>query len=101
MNTGGALTDAVAYFSVGLAYLAAAVFMLGLLRRLYVFVRAPVPLKITLEGGEILVRQVPVEHWLSGATKAEVTVPGRAIRVDIDPDFTFPDVDRSNNVWPR
>lgn len=51
METGNLLTDAFAYFFVILAYTAAAVFVLGLLRRLYVFLRAPVPLKITLTPG--------------------------------------------------
>ncbi len=51
MATGNLTTDAVAYFFVGLGYLAAGVFLLGLLRRLYVFLRAPVPLKITLTPG--------------------------------------------------
>jgi len=51
MDTGGILTNFIAYFFVGLAYAAAAVFVLGLLRRLYVFLRSPVPLKITLTPG--------------------------------------------------
>ena len=48
MNTGGTLTDLIATFFVGLSYLATAVFLLGLLWRLYVFLRAPVPYNVTL-----------------------------------------------------
>jgi hypothetical protein len=66
---------------------------------------APMPtrLVITREGGQTERREVPVETWLSGARTATVTLPagGAAVtRVEIDPEQWFPDVDRSNNVWP-
>jgi hypothetical protein len=64
---------------------------------------APMPtrLAITLENGELLRREVPVTHWLTGARRAEITVQGAAVRVAIDPDGAFPDTDRTNNVWER
>lgn len=63
----------------------------------------PVELVITLEGGETREVVVPVDVWLAGArrTTTTVTVPGRVTSVEIDPDLTFPDVDRSDNVWRR
>ena len=47
-----------------------------------------------------LLRTVPVERWLRGATEATVTVPAGSpvVRVEIDPDHGYPDVDRANNV---
>ena len=63
----------------------------------------PVRLTITREDGEVVDREVPVEHWLAGATTAEVTVSDGAavVRVEIDAEWAFPDVDRRNNVWER
>ncbi len=63
----------------------------------------PARVTITLEGGETLAREVPVDHWLSGATSAEITVPGGSIvvRVEIDAQGVFPDINRENNIWQR
>ncbi|HEY0036649.1 MAG TPA: M1 family metallopeptidase [Longimicrobium sp.] len=67
---------------------------------------APMParLLITRQNGSTERREVPVETWLSGARTARVTVPAAGspvVRVEIDPTMSFPDVDRSNNVWTR
>jgi hypothetical protein len=66
---------------------------------------APLPARVViwLADGSILVREVPVDHWLDGHRTAEIALPsGSAIdRVAIDPDEQFPDADRSNNVWTR
>ncbi len=61
----------------------------------------PVRLAITLENGEVMRREVPVDRWLSGAWTAEVAVRTDqvVIRVEIDPELAFPDVNRQNNVW--
>jgi hypothetical protein len=63
----------------------------------------PARLTITLEDGRTLQEEVPVEHWLAGARRAIVTIPaGRTVRsVEIDAAGAFPDVDRTNNRWPR
>jgi aminopeptidase N len=66
--------------------------------------RAFMPTRVAIEtsDGETLEREVPVSHWLTGATSAEIKVPasaGTVTRVVIDPDGLFPDVDRTNNVW--
>jgi hypothetical protein len=65
------------------------------------WVPMPARLTITLETGEIIEREVPVEHWLSGETRAEVSVANGSpvVRVEIDAGYLFPDVDRENNVW--
>jgi hypothetical protein len=45
---------------------------------------------------------MPVEPWLQGARRQSVRVAGRVIRVEIDPELKFPDIERANNVWsPR
>lgn len=66
---------------------------------------APMParLAITLENGQVLRREIPVEHWLGGARSAELRVPASpaVVRVEIDPERVFPDIDRANNVWRR
>jgi hypothetical protein len=61
----------------------------------------PTPVQITLENGERLFREIPVENWLAGARTGSITVSTRSpvVRVEIDPMQHFPDVDRDNNVW--
>jgi hypothetical protein len=63
----------------------------------------PARLTVTLANGEVLFREVPVDHWLEGNTTAEVEVPGDSpvVKVEIDADGHFPDVDRDNNLWER
>ncbi|HEX8691739.1 MAG TPA: M1 family metallopeptidase [Longimicrobium sp.] len=67
---------------------------------------APMParLLVTRADGRTERREVPVETWLAGARTATVTLPAGAspvVRVEIDPEMYFPDVDRANNVWTR
>ncbi len=63
----------------------------------------PVHLTITLANGETVRQVVPVDEWLAGKRRAQVVVqtPSPAVRVEIDPERAFPDVDRRNNVWAR
>jgi len=65
------------------------------------WVPMPARLAITLADGSVLRREVPVETWLSGATDAEVVLEtdSPVVKVEIDPELAFPDVDRGNNVW--
>ncbi|HUE77229.1 MAG TPA: M1 family metallopeptidase [Longimicrobiales bacterium] len=65
------------------------------------WVPMPVVLQVTREGGEVVNRTIPVDQWLEGAATTTVTLPAGAvvIRVEIDPEEHFPDVDRSDNVW--
>ncbi len=63
----------------------------------------PVRILITRENGDVDRREVPVDVWLAGARRTAITVPPGAevVRVEIDADQAFPDVDRENNVWTR
>jgi hypothetical protein len=66
---------------------------------------APMPARVTIRraDGASEEREVPVETWLGGATRAEITVPpgGAVVEVEIDSRNAFPDIDRSNNRWTR
>jgi hypothetical protein len=63
----------------------------------------PVHLAVTREDGSVERLVVPVDVWLAGArtAMAEVASSPRVVRIEIDPDLHFADVDRTNNVWPR
>ena len=63
----------------------------------------PAVIRVTRSDGEQTDIVVPVEEWLTGASSVVVTVPAgaRITRVEIDPDYLFPDIDRSNNTWTR
>ena len=63
----------------------------------------PVPLAIQRADGSTTRRTVPVDVWLDGETRHEITVPADppVVRVEIDPEDHFPDLDRSNQVWRR
>ena len=67
---------------------------------------APFPLtvRITTANGTVLDRTVPVEYWLEGHLEMLFEVPaaaGPVRRVEVDPLGVVPDIDRSNNFWPR
>ncbi|HUP87746.1 MAG TPA: M1 family metallopeptidase [Longimicrobiales bacterium] len=63
-------------------------------------VAMPVLLTITRDGGEVVQRVIQVDAWLNGATSTTVTIPGgKVVRVEIDIGRSFPDVNRTNNVW--
>ena len=63
----------------------------------------PARLTITFDNGEVVRREIPVETWLSGATRATLTLPpGESVRrVEIDAEFHFPDINHGNNVWTK
>jgi hypothetical protein len=65
--------------------------------------RAPMPIRLNLTrtDGTTTRRTLPVKPWLNDADTVRVRVPSspRLRRVEIDPEATFPDVDRSNQVW--
>jgi hypothetical protein len=64
---------------------------------------APMPatVRITRADGKAQEYSVPVEAWLRGARRYPFKVPGKVavVKVEIDPDQRFPDIDRSNNTW--
>lgn len=61
----------------------------------------PATVYIEFENNTAHTETVGVERWLNGYRSAEIRVTSDASvsRVTIDPDYTFPDVDRSNNQW--
>ena len=67
---------------------------------------APYPARLLIQttGEGTVEREIPVTRWLSGHTTAEIVLPasvGTVTRVEIDPSGYAPDVDRTNNFWPR
>jgi hypothetical protein len=66
--------------------------------------RTPMPadVRLTYASGETETKRLPVDPWLEGEREATLTFPaGEPERVEIDPEGYLPDVDRSDNVWPR
>ena len=64
----------------------------------------PANVRVRTANGMDFVHEIPVEHWLSGNTVYELDVAptaGAVTRVEIDPGGYAPDIDRSNNFWPR
>lgn len=63
----------------------------------------PVHLKVTFEDGTVFSDVTDVNHWLEGFRTKEVRVPSDqpAVKVEIDPDGLFPDVNRGNNSWEQ
>ena len=63
----------------------------------------PVLLTLTLENGEERQERIGVDAWLAGerTTTITVRVPSPVVRVEIDPEESFPDTNRTNNVWTR
>jgi hypothetical protein len=66
---------------------------------------APMParLTITLADGQILKGEIPVERWLEGARRADYVAKTASpvVKVEIDAERVFPDVNRDNNVWEK
>jgi hypothetical protein len=61
----------------------------------------PVHLVVTRADSSHQVVDLPASVWLDGARRASATVIAqpRVVRVAVDPDGWFPDVNRENNVW--
>jgi hypothetical protein len=63
----------------------------------------PVKLLVILEDSTEIREELPVTHWIEGKRTATTTIEtGRPVsEVIIDPDYHFPDVDRTNNYWEK
>jgi aminopeptidase N len=61
----------------------------------------PVLLAVTRADGTMQRFEFPVEVWLGGARRLVVRVAGapRIVRIEIDPEGAFPDLDRTNQTW--
>jgi hypothetical protein len=67
--------------------------------------KIPMPVLLVARGatGDTTTATIPVDAWLGGERKAYVTmpVPPDLVRIEIDPDRKFPDVDPLNQTWPK
>jgi aminopeptidase N len=63
----------------------------------------PVKLAVTRANGQVERITLPVETWYAGVRRRSVRVLRQPVvkTIEIDPDKDFPDIDRSNQVWPR
>ncbi len=63
----------------------------------------PVKLAVTRADGTVQRIDVPVDVWLKGARRyvAHVASTPEVVRVEIDPDALFPDINRANQVWVK
>jgi len=64
----------------------------------------PVRLAITRQGASAVERrEIPVDVWLRGERRAilRVAASPKIMKVEIDPENAFPDIDRTNNRWGR
>jgi len=63
----------------------------------------PVLLAVTRSDRSVQRITVPVDVWLHGARHHVVQVAGHpdVVRVEIDPDGDFPDVNRDNQRWTQ
>lgn len=63
----------------------------------------PVRLAVTRADGRTERIEVPVEVWLAGARRHTVPVAGAStvVRLEIDPENVFADIDRTNQTWTR
>jgi hypothetical protein len=67
--------------------------------------KAPMPvfLAVTRANGVVDRRTIPADVWFSGERRHAIRIPRQpAIKsIEIDTAKDFPDLDRSNQVWPR
>ncbi|TVQ66805.1 MAG: M1 family peptidase [Balneolaceae bacterium] len=63
----------------------------------------PVHLLISFSDGSEKKAVLDVEPWLNGHRRQKLQIDSGSgvTRVEIDPDYLFPDIDRDNNVWQR
>ena len=63
----------------------------------------PVRLAVTRTGGQVDSMTVPANIWFGGERRRTIRVARQPLvkSIEIDPEKDFPDIDRSNQVWPR
>jgi hypothetical protein len=63
----------------------------------------PVRLAITRADGRVERQAIPADVWLTGMRRHTITVAAlpAVTAIEIDPEQAFPDIDRSNNRWPK
>jgi aminopeptidase N len=67
--------------------------------------RAPMPmfLAVTRANGRVDQLTIPVDVWFGGARRHAIRIAREPMvkSIEIDPEKEFPDLDRTNQVWPR
>jgi hypothetical protein len=67
--------------------------------------RAPMPvhLVITRSPSDSQSVEIPVSVWFTGEKRTSVRIAQEPTikTIEIDPNREFPDIDRSNGIWPR
>jgi aminopeptidase N len=67
--------------------------------------RAPMPIRlaVTRANGQLDSLTIPANAWFTGERRRAIRVPREpAVKsIEIDPKKDFPDIDRSNQGWPR
>ncbi|MDT0641406.1 M1 family metallopeptidase [Zunongwangia sp. F363] len=62
----------------------------------------PVEMKLTYEDGSTEDLRLPVEIWQRGDTWSHLLETNKTLeRVELDPDKIIPDINFSNDVWPK
>jgi aminopeptidase N len=63
----------------------------------------PVSLAVTRVNGKVDRVTLPADIWFKGERKQTVRVAREPVirNIEVDPDKDFPDIDRSNQAWPR
>ncbi|WP_316799758.1 M1 family metallopeptidase [Pedobacter frigidisoli] len=64
--------------------------------------RLPMPFMLQVTNDRGLVEHIdyPIETWRYGNVKVlSVNIPGKVVKVIIDPNFLTPDFNRTNNIW--
>jgi hypothetical protein len=63
----------------------------------------PIKLAVNRTDGRVDSLTVPAEVWFGGERRRTVRVGSTpAVKsMEIDPEREFPDLDRSNQIWPR
>ncbi|MFD1769943.1 M1 family metallopeptidase [Sphingobacterium suaedae] len=62
----------------------------------------PVVIEATTESGQKIRKKLPVEIWQRNkAWRFKLKTTEKLIKVVIDPDQVYPDINPENNVWPR
>ncbi|MBA2565112.1 MAG: M1 family metallopeptidase [Gemmatimonadetes bacterium] len=64
-------------------------------------VLSPIRARITTADGRTVPVEAPASVWFGGqrSVRVEADVPGEVVRVELDPDAAFTDVDPEDDVW--
>lgn len=58
----------------------------------------PTPVILTLEDGTVVETRISADRWRADGHRVRLAVPGPVVRVELDPEGRFPDVEPGNDV---